>query len=475
MISISKKDIWWSYFARFFDIAAGIIILPMILHMLSVEEIGMNYLMLTVGSLVTLIDFGFSPQFGRNITYVFSGANELKKEGVEVANSGSTINYRLLSTMIHTARYVYRRMSVIVLLLITTFGSAYIYRVTEGFSNVENSLVIWLIFSSSIFFNIYYTYYDSLLTGKGLINEASRAKVFSRLTYIIVAVTLLYLGLGLLGVALASFTAPFVNRFLSYRFFFTAELKKKIEEFNITNHEKIDLFKIIWHNSKKLGLVLVCAYASSSLGFFLAGLFLPLSEIASYGLMIQLVGILSGVSGTLFGIYLPRFSSLRIKGDNQTLIKDFAFSMNVSYIIFITGIIFLLTLGPWALRLIGSKTFLPPVWLIAIYATFVLLQVNHSAYATIITTRNDIPFLVPAIIASCVIAIGSYLSLKFTNLDILGLILIQGLTESAYDNWKWPLVVHKEFNIKFKNFITIGFSESVNRAKIYIYDRYRFF
>lgn len=475
MISLSKKDIWWSYFARFFDIAAGIIILPMILRLLTVEEIGMNYLMLTVGSLVTLIDFGFSPQFGRNITYVFSGAKELKKEGVEITDSQSGINYRLLATMIYTARFVYRRMSVIVLIIISTFGSAYIYKVTDGFSNVENSFIIWTVFSISIFFNIYYTYYDSLLTGKGQINNASKAKVFSRLTYIIIAVSLLFMDFGLLSVALASFTAPFVNRFLSFKYFFTTELKKNIEPYNITKYEKIELFKVIWYNSKKLGIVLVCAYAGSSLGLFMAGLFLPLSEIASYGLMIQLVGILSGISGTLFGIYLPRFSSLRITGENQTLIKDFAFSMNVNYIIFIIGIIFLVTIGPLVLRLIGSSTFLPPVWIIIIYAIFILLQVNHSAYATIIATGNDIPFLIPAIISSGVIAIFSFLSLKFTNLDILGLILIQGITESAYDNWKWPLVVHKEFNIKLKHFLRIGYYESVNRVKIYIYDRYKLF
>lgn len=39
----------------------------------------MNYLMLTVGSLVSLFDFGFAPQFGRNITYVFAGAQAHKE------------------------------------------------------------------------------------------------------------------------------------------------------------------------------------------------------------------------------------------------------------------------------------------------------------------------------------------------------------------------------------------------------------
>jgi O-antigen/teichoic acid export membrane protein len=475
MISLSKKDIWWSYFARFFDIAAGVIILPMILHLLTVEEIGMNYLMLTVGSLVSLIDFGFAPQFGRNITYVLSGAQEIKKEGIEIADKGTEIDFHLLATMIRTARYVYRRMSLIVLLTMISFGSAYIYRVTDGFSNVENSFLIWVVFSVSTFFNIYYTYYSSLLTGKGLIKESSKAMVFSRLAYIIVAVSLLLFETGLLGVAVAGLIAPFVNRYLSYRYFFTPELRKKLDLFAISNQEVIELFKIIWHNSKKLGIVLVCAYASSKLGLFLAGLFLPLSDIASFGLMIQLVGIISGISGTLFGIYLPRFSSLRVVGDNQTLIKDFAFIMNVQYIIYLVGIIFLLFLGQWALGFIGSNVLLPNWGILLIYAFIILLNQNHSSYATLITTRNDIPFVIPAVIGSGFIVLGSYLSLEFTNLGILGLILIQGVIESAYDNWKWPLVVYKEFNISFKNVISIGFNESFNRTKIYLNDNFKLF
>lgn len=58
-IKVSRQDIIWGYFAQFFSIASGIIILPMVLRMLSAEEVGMNYLMLSVGQLVTLVDFGF--------------------------------------------------------------------------------------------------------------------------------------------------------------------------------------------------------------------------------------------------------------------------------------------------------------------------------------------------------------------------------------------------------------------------------
>jgi len=220
-IILSKKDVVWGYIAQFFSLTTGLITLPLILNMLTTEEIAMNYLMITIGSLVSLFDFGFAPQFGRNITYIFSGAQELRKEGIETSSTSNEVNYRLLATMIHTARYVYRRIGLMVLFVMLTLGTFYISKATNGFSNVNNSLVIWIVYSFSTFLNIYYSYYSSLLLGKGLIMESKKASIYTSLLKIILTFSLLYGGLGLLGVAIANLISPFANRFISYFYFFT--------------------------------------------------------------------------------------------------------------------------------------------------------------------------------------------------------------------------------------------------------------
>ena len=167
-INVAKGDVIWSYISQFFNIGSGFIVLPLILHMLSTEEIALNYLMLTIGSMVALIDFGFAPQFGRNISYVFSGAQDLKKQGLseEVEDK---INYHLLKNLIDVAKRVYFYMSIIVLVIMLSFGTLYIYFVTNGFETVQNSLLVWVVYSISTYFNIYFYYYSSLLAGRGLI------------------------------------------------------------------------------------------------------------------------------------------------------------------------------------------------------------------------------------------------------------------------------------------------------------------
>lgn len=471
-IQLSRKDIVWGYIAQFFSIAAGIIMLPLVLHMLKPNEIGMNYLMLTIASMVSLFDFGFAPQFGRNITYVFSGAQVLHKEGVDINHeSGAAINYRLLSTMIHTAKWVYSLLSLIVLVVMLTFGTAYIYKVTNGFTSVHNALYIWIVYSFSTFVNIYFTYYTSLLTGRGMIMESKKAMVFSRLTYMVIGATLLKLGVGLMSISIANLLAPFVNQYVSERFFFTKDLTEKLNEFKITKQEKKDLFKIIWHNSKKLGIVYVASYAITKLSMFLAGLYLPLNEIASYGLMVQFVTIISTVSGTLFILSEPRLSALKAQGQEQQLLKTFSYSMGVYYLLFIGAAVGFVLLGPWLLTLIKSNVVLPSPGILILYMIVILLELNHSFFATMIVIGNKVPFVGVSIITAILIVVGSFLSLSLTHLGVLGLVLVQGIVQLSYSNWKWPLVIFREFKINFITFIRLAFSEVYMKQKELYYGR----
>ncbi|MFT0713959.1 O-unit flippase-like protein [Flagellimonas lutimaris] len=464
-ILISKKDVIWSYLSQFFSVASGILTLPLILNLLTAEEIGLNYLMLSVGSLVMLFDFGFTPQFSRNVSYIFSGAKEIRKNGLDESTSDFKINYRLLAIMIKTAQSLFRRLAIVVLILMTTLGTFYIYNATDGFSSVEHTFLIWNVYSISVFLNIFYSYYTSLLIGSGQIMESRKANVFSKISYIILTFIFLYGGMGLIGVVLANIIAPLINRALSYRYFFRKSLLSEISGFQITKDEKQDLFEKIWHNSKKLGLVFVGSYAINKLSMFLAGLYLSLEEVASYGLMIQLTTLILTISSTLFGIYQPRFSALRVQGKKQLLLKEFASVMNIYYLLFITGSIILLVFGPFILNVLGSNAELPTLSIVLVFLIIIFLEGNHANFASFIITANNIPFVQSSLISGAVIGLFSYISLEFFAYGIWGLILIQGVTQALYSNWKWPHVIFKEFEIDFFNFIKLGFFESYKRLK----------
>lgn len=457
-VVVTKKDVIWSYVAQFFNLGSGLITLPLILSMLSAEEIGMNYLMITVSTMVGLLDFGFAPQFARNITYVFAGVHELKKEGV--AESNGYIDYNLLNNMIEVAKMVYSRLALLTLFIMLTFGSIYIYYVTDGFLNVGSPEITWIVYSISVYFNVYYFYYSSLLTGRGLVSESKKAMIAQRLTYIILTFLLLFAGTGLLGVVIANLISPFVGRFFSYRYFYDAEINKNLISAEKSKEKQKELFGTIWYNAKKLGLVFLGSYAINRFGMFIAGLFLPLREIASYGLMIQIFSIITAISTTFNSSVQPEFASFRTEGNNKKLLERFSYTMIVYYSLFVAGSCALIFIGPYVLDLIKSNAELPAMLILVIYAVILLLENNHSMFATLIVTDNKVPFVESSIICGIAICVFSYLSLRYTESGLLGLVLVQGVCQIVYSNWKWPYVVCRQFNISFLRFLKIGIVET---------------
>lgn len=198
---------------------------------------------------------------------------------------------------------------------------------------------------------------------------------------------------------------------------------------------------------------------------FMAGLYLTSSAIASYGLMNQFVGIITGVSGTLFSSYIPKITSHIASNDNEKMIRSFSWAMNVYYLLFLAGSIVLVCLGPIVLSLIGSKATLPDTPMLIVFLVINLLEANHSNYCTLISMGNSIPFYKPGLFFAVTIAVLDFFVLKYTGLGLWGIVLVQGLVQLSFNNWYWPRWVCKETHTHFVQFVLIGFQESWKKAR----------
>lgn len=456
-LKVSNKDIIWGYLAQFFSIATGIIILPLMLKMLTPAEVGMNYLMISVGALAALVDFGFSPQFGRNITYIFSGAQKLLKNGVDTYNSDSEIhvNYKLLSTTIKTAKFLYFFLGLFVLTVMLSIGSFYIYVVTKGFRNVENSLMIWIVFSVYMSLQIYYSYYNAFLTGSGRVTESRKVIVLSNLSKILISIVLLLFGCGLLGVVLANLIQPFITRIASERYFFTKELKDNLASYHITYNEKISLFKILWSSSSKMGVCSISGYLTYGASTLLVGYFLTLDDVASYGLANQLIALISGVSGILFSVYLPRITSLKVTNAGVKFLEESSYVIIIYIVSFLIGILFLTTIIPSVVQLIGSSTNLPGRFLLFFMGIFRLLDGNYWNSCQLIIIDNQFPFIKSALISSSFIIAFTAFAL-YLGWGLWGIVISTGLIQLFYNDWYWILYFLKSNHSSFLGFYKFG-------------------
>ena len=84
------------------------------------------------------------------------------------------------------------------------------------------------------------------------------------------------------------------------------------------------------------------------------------------------------------------------------------------------------------------------------------LELNHSECASVISTDNRVPYVVPSLVSGGVIVAMTFVVLRFTTLGLLGVVLVQGVVQAAYNNWRWPLWVFRELDMSVGEFYRTG-------------------
>lgn len=465
-IKVSKSDVIWSYAAQFFNLATGLITLPLILKMLSAEEVGLNYILISLASIIALFDMGFSGQFARFITYIFSGAQELQKDGMST-NKSDVVNQHLLATTILTAKKIYKYIAFIALVSLVSLGTVYVWHVTNGFNSIDNIIVIWCISCLASFFNIYYLYLNSFLQGRGMIKQTKQAQVYSRVFQVLLTFILLLCGLGLLGVVIANLLAPFVLRYFSYNAFFDSYIKDVISNNKVTNSEMKEIFQILFYNAKKMGVIGILSSIIGYASTIVIGGFLTLKDVGSYGLMIQLIGIIAGLATLYFSSKVPQLASLMVKNDRVAIRKQFGMSLFIYIVITIVGFVGLMTLYP-IFGYCEFNTKLPSYSIVIFYFIYKFIEQGQSLYSQLFLIRNDMRFFKTAVVTGVVSFICLWGALD-AGLGLLGVVCSQAIPLFAYSAWKWPVDASRVFGIKSVEDIFINPIKQIKRR---IYGRY---
>jgi O-antigen/teichoic acid export membrane protein len=445
-ISINHKDLFWNYAATFLQIAAQAILLPFILRFLPQETIGIWTVFVTITALVTLFDFGFNASFARNVTYVMSGIKTLKTTGFQQDEEKKEIDYGLLKGLISVMRSFYLRMMIILLAILLTIGTYYIHIILKTYSGNKNDIMIaWFILCSINSYLLYTLYYDALLLGMGLIRVSKQIIIIAQILYLLIAVVLIFAGFGLVAIVSAQAVSVIVRRILSHHEIYKGNLKHKLESYKA--REKREIFNAVYPNAVKLGLTGLGSVLILRSQPIIGSLYLPLETIASYGITIQIVSILSVVASVYFSTYQPKIVQYRINNNIAEIKAIYIKSCFIIVSVFILGGLGLLLFGEWGMNLIGSKTPLLQNNFIFVILIISLLETNHANAGGFLVTKNQVPFFKASLISGGVTVILLLLFLQFLRLGVWALILAGGIAQLGYQNWKLPLDVIKEFSM----------------------------
>jgi len=448
LIQIGRKDIYWNYGATFLKIAAGALLLPFILRMMPAEMVGIWTVFMTITAFAGLLDFGFNPSFARNVTYIFSGVRSLKIKGFEtVSTENQTIDYGLLKGVISVMRWFYLRMAIILFLLLATIGTYYIYSLLQNYNGDPLEVYIaWGILCTINTYNLYTLYYDSLLQGKGLVKRSKQIIIIGNATYLLIATILIMAGYGLIAIVSAQASSVIIIRWLSYNSFFTSQIKQYLH--NAVPRVQKEVLSAIYPNALKIGLTSLGGFMVQRSAIIIGALYLPLEDIASYGITLQLIGVIAGLAGIYTATYQPKIAQMRVEDNNPGIKEIYLKGQFILLFTYIAGGLGLLLFGEWGIKLIGSQTQIMPRILIFVAVIISLLESNHSIAGSILLSKNEVPFFKAALLSGGTTLLLLLLFFQFTNLSLWAMIASPGLAQGAYQNWKWPIVVYKELEIK---------------------------
>lgn len=440
---IGKREIAWSYAGTAFMIGAGVLLLPFILHKMPQETVGIWNIFQTITFLVLLLDFGFRPSFARNISYIFSGVTNLQKEGVLHTTADAKVDYGLLKGTLTAMRRFYRWIALAVFALLATAGTAYFYYILQKYSgDRQDAFIAWLLLIAINCYNLYTFYYDALLTGKGYVKRNQQINMLGQAIYIGLAIGLIYAGLGLTAIVASQLVATIIRRVLTYRVFFTPELKAHLRE--AEPNEPKEILSAITPNAIKIGLTQLGGFLVNKSAILIGSAFLTLEEVACYGITMQVMDILARCATVYYQSYMPKLAQCRVENDLVGLKRYYLQCTGSLWLVYLLGGVSWIFLGDWVLQLIGSQTPFVPIAMLCVMLFISTLEHNHSVSAGFIMADNKIPFFIPSLASGAATVLLLWIFLSPLQMGIWGLILAPGLAQLAYQNWKWPSVVIKE-------------------------------
>ena len=440
---IGKREIIWSYAGTAFMIGAGVLLLPFILNKMPDETVGVWNIFQTITALVLLLDFGFRPTFARNISYIFSGVKALQKDGVAHTDSNANVDYGLLKGSLAAMKRFYQWIALAVFGLLLTAGTVYFYYILQKYSGDRtDAFIAWLLLIAINCYNLYTFYYDALLTGKGYVKQSQQINMLGQVVYIGLAIGLIYAGFGLTAIVGSQFVSTVIRRYLTYKVFFTAQLKEKLA--CVEAQEPKNILKAITPNAIKIGLTNLGGFCVNKSAILIGSAFLSLEQIACYGITIQVMDILARCASVFYQSYTPKLAQYRAENNLPQLKRYYLLCTGSLWAVFIIGGLAWIFLGEWALAFMNSQTHFVPIGMLCVMLLISALEHNHAVSAGFIMADNKIPFFIPSLLSGGATVILLFVFLYIFDLGIWGLILAPGLAQLAYQNWKWPLMVIKE-------------------------------
>lgn len=459
----NKRDYIWAFIGYISEAGVYAVLTPIMAIYLPSEELGLWYTFMSIYMMTTILDNGFSPIITRNAAYCMGGAKELVKEGIPKMSGNCGPNWKLLEKLFHVNRIMVAVISCITFILLITIGSPYIMFIARHTFKKEY-LIAWSIFSLAISINLFVISLPAFLRGVGAIAEAQKIIAIGRTMQLVICMINVLLGFGILGLAVGFLISISFIGILSFRYYLRNILPQIKQNSDDKNISKREILQAISFNSKKLILNSCGGYMITQANTLLCSAFINLQVTAKYSLTVQIFQALAMVSSIVLQINIPGISMANVRCDNKKRNKLFSEAISTYWCLDILFSLIVICFANNVLKMIGSRTLMLTFPLVLIVALENFVERNCSNFNQIIISANQVPFIKSTLISGSMIVFLSFISLYFTNLNLVGIIVIQGVVQAAYNYWYWPKKVCHMLEMNFIDMFILGLKSIKERV-----------
>ena len=272
-----------------------------------------------------------------------------------------------------------------------------------------------------------------LLIGINGVRQAQQIALVAQLLYYLIAIVGLVTGCGFWSLVMANGISGIASRYM-----LRSDFLKSVGWVHRVPLKKIhrDILRVLWPNAWRAGLVSLGGYMLIQANTLVCSAFLDLRTTASYGLSLQLVTTLAGVSSVWWSVKIPLINQLRTERQTERIVPIFISRIHLALASYLAGGALIIAAVPMLLQFIGAHTHPLTSWPLALLLLIQFLEMHHSLYAGLVYTENINPFVRPALISGgAIFLLGMILT---PRLGIWGLLVSTGLVQGCFNNW-WPV------------------------------------
>ncbi|MCX8040088.1 MAG: hypothetical protein N3B15_05905 [Planctomycetota bacterium] len=421
---------------------------------LSADALGVWQAFLSIASFMLLIgQGGLTPTVQRFASYLYAGASNLSSLGIPETTSTSP-NWGGIAQFVTANHWLFLRIAVVCSLIIGIALACFIEMRVHDQVLRQQSWWCLPFFICGLFFLIINAPQVAIVQGCGGMLASQRILVAATVVNAITTLGSLWGNLGVISLGFGYFSMALVQYF-AHAVYIKRFLNLGLRNAPTDRHlHRSEILHALWPTTWRFSLTVLGAWAINASGTIMLAWFDTLEQAGRYGISMQVLAVLTSISGTWMRTATPALCTARVQQRTDLLYQLYLSAYIKGVLVFVSLSTVFLTLAPHVFTWFSLRMPFLEFWPLLTLTTITFLEFHHGPLcASLFLTANQVPYVRAALWSGFAIIVASYILVHEMKWGVWGILAARGIVQAAYNNWKWPWLVWKELstNVSVKN------------------------